>query len=541
MWVETDSFEIAKSIGSLTELTYLGLGENPIHGIIPPQLGNLSKLQVLDLSSSSQMVVDNLEWLSHCTSLMTIFISNCLLPKVDTSSLSFTNNSFLFLKSLQLSENSIHPSTITWLLNSSINLEKLVLTNNVIEGTFPNSFGHITSLEYVDLSGNELGIMGVPKSLSNLTKLKYLDLSHNNLKGTLHDLLGNLLGSTKSSLENSFNSIFVLDFSHNLLSGSIPADYWGNFQFLIVLNLAHNMLSGEIPSSISMPILQTLQLSHNNLSGTLPSSLKTCGFLRILDLGSNNLTGPIPPWIGEIPKILVLLSLKSNNFYGSIPLNLCNVSTMQILDLSSNDLSGSIPSCIKNFKAMVEDYYDPKTIIPSIPVVTTTPGVGFDDSYINTASFIWKGTQYKYDKNLGLLRIIDLSNNKFNGEIPIEVSYLSQLRQLNLSCNNFSGAIPRNIGNLNKLELLDLSRNKVFGEIPISLAEISSLNYLDLSNNRLSGRIPTSTQLQTFDPSRYTMNFGLCGPPISRSCPGDEPSDPQSPANDSDQGALKPN
>ncbi|XP_062079306.1 receptor-like protein EIX1 [Humulus lupulus] len=318
---------IPKSIGSLTELTYLGLGENPIHGIIPPQLGNLSKLQVLDLSSSSQMVVDNLEWLSHCTSLMTIFISNCLLPKVDTSSLSYTNNSFLFLKSLQLSENSIHPSTIAWLLNSTINLEKLVLTNNVIEGTFPNSFGHIKSLEYIDLSGNKLGIMGVPKSLSNLTNLKYLDLSHNNLKGTLHDLLENLFGSTKSSLENSFNSIFVLDFSHNLLSGSIPADYWGNFHFLIVLNLAHNMLSGEIPSSISMPILQTLQLSHNNLSGTLPSSLKTCGFLRILDLGSNNLTGPIPPWIGEIPKILVLLSLKSNNFYGSIPLNIYNIST----------------------------------------------------------------------------------------------------------------------------------------------------------------------------------------------------------------------
>ncbi|XP_062076425.1 receptor-like protein EIX2 [Humulus lupulus] len=186
---------------------------------------------------------------------------------------------------------------------------------------------------------------------------------------------------------------------------------------------------------------------------------------------------------------------------------------------------------------MVEDYYDPKTIFPSIPVVTTTPGVGFDDSYINTASIIWKGTHYEYDKNLGLLRIIDLSNNKLNGEIPIEVSYLSQLRQLNLSCNNFSGAIPRNIGNLNKLELLDLSRNKVFGEIPTSLAEISSLNYLDLSNNRLSGRIPTGTQLQTFDPSRYTMNFGLCGPPISRSCPGDEPYVPQSPANDSDQGA----
>ncbi|PON98107.1 LOW QUALITY PROTEIN: LRR domain containing protein [Trema orientale] len=77
------------------------------------------------------------------------------------------------------------------------------------------------------------------------------------------------------------------------------------------------------------------------------------------------------------------------------------------------------------------------------------------------------------------------------------------------------------IGNLTKLESLDLSDNVLSGEIPGSLAEVSSLAYLDLSNNQLSGRIPTST-LQSFNASSYSMNLGLCGPPLTSSCPGDE-------------------
>ncbi|PON59245.1 LRR domain containing protein [Parasponia andersonii] len=78
------------------------------------------------------------------------------------------------------------------------------------------------------------------------------------------------------------------------------------------------------------------------------------------------------------------------------------------------------------------------------------------------------------------------------------------------------------IGNLTKLESLDLSDNDLSGKISSSLAEVSSLAYLDLSNNQLSGRIPTSTQMQSFNASSYSMKLGLCGPPLTSSCPGDE-------------------
>uniref|UniRef100_A0A803QA20 Uncharacterized protein n=1 Tax=Cannabis sativa TaxID=3483 RepID=A0A803QA20_CANSA len=143
-------------------------------------------------------------------------------------------------------------------------------------------------------------------------------------------------------------------------------------------------------------------------------------------------------------------------------------------------------------------------------------------SYENNASITWKGAEHEYVSILGLLRVIDLSSNKLTGEIPSEVTQLSQLGALNLSRNNLFGKIPRKIGKLTNLQVLDFSYNKINGEIPTSLAEVFSLSYLDLSNNRLTGRIPTGTQLQSFNASAYSMNHGLCGNPLPSSCPGDD-------------------
>ncbi|PWA51905.1 leucine-rich repeat domain, L domain-like protein [Artemisia annua] len=53
------------------------------------------------------------------------------------------------------------------------------------------------------------------------------------------------------------------------------------------------------------------------------------------------------------------------------------------------------------------------------------------------------------------------------------------------------------------------------------MSKIHFLNYLDVSHNNLSGRIPSGTQLQSFEPSRYIGNAGLCGPPLTK-CPGDK-------------------
>ena len=63
----------------------------------------------------------------------------------------------------------------------------------------------------------------------------------------------------------------------------------------------------------------------------------------------------------------------------------------------------------------------------------------------------------------------------------------------------------------------------ISGGIPSSLTEVDRLEVLDLSNNNLSGKIPTGTQLQSFEASSYTGNPELCGAPLLKRCPDDEP------------------
>ena len=82
---------------------------------------------------------------------------------------------------------------------------------------------------------------------------------------------------------------------------------------------------------------------------------------------------------------------------------------------------------------------------------------------------------------------IDLSGNKFEGEIPNVIGELHALKGLNLSHNRLSGLIPQSMGNLTNLESLDLSSNMLNGRIPTELTNLNFLSVLNLSHNYLVG------------------------------------------------------
>ncbi|CAJ1953072.1 unnamed protein product [Sphenostylis stenocarpa] len=63
------------------------------------------------------------------------------------------------------------------------------------------------------------------------------------------------------------------------------------------------------------------------------------------------------------------------------------------------------------------------------------------------------------EKNRKDFVYIDLSKNRFEGEIPNVIGELFAMRGLNLSHNRFSGHIPQSLGYLTNLESLDLSSN----------------------------------------------------------------------------------
>ncbi|XP_057471165.1 receptor-like protein EIX2 [Actinidia eriantha] len=308
-------------------------------------------------------------------------------------------------------------------------------------------------------------------------------------------------------------NLSFLDLSNNQLSGGLP-DCWGRFEFLSIINLANNNLSGKLPNSMgSLNNLLALQLHNNRFHGELPTSLKNCERVVLIDLGRNRFTGKIQAWIGMHLTRLVVLSLRSNKFHGGIPETICHLNQIQVLDFSQNDLLGELPKCFNNFSSLVQhDGFKASAYY-----------IFWEFIYISGNALLqWKGQEREYLKNLQLLKLIDLSSNKFCGKIPKQVATLAQLVSLNLSRNNLTGLIIQEIDQMKMLESLDLSGNRLSSEIPTSLTRLNYLSMLDLSNNNLSGKIPSSTQLQSFSATAYSGNPRLCGLPLPYKCPGDE-------------------
>ncbi|KAL7158170.1 hypothetical protein ABFS83_02G124300 [Erythranthe nasuta] len=102
-------------------------------------------------------------------------------------------------------------------------------------------------------------------------------------------------------------------------------------------------------------------------------------------------------------------------------------------------------------------------------------------------------------KHLQSLRLHKIPN--LVGQIPLEISKLSNLTSLTISWTNISGPLPSFLVNLKNLVFLDLSFNRLSGSIPPSLATLPFLRAIDLSRNQLTGQIPES-----FDISSNTLS-----------------------------------
>ena len=85
---------------------------------------------------------------------------------------------------------------------------------------------------------------------------------------------------------------------------------------------------------------------------------------------------------------------------------------------------------------------------------------------------------------------MDLSYNRFYGEISQNWSKCAQLTSLRIAGNNITGGIPLEIGDFTRLQLLDLSSNQLVGELPMEFGKLTSLQKLMLNGNKLSGGVP---------------------------------------------------
>ncbi|PPD91823.1 hypothetical protein GOBAR_DD11230 [Gossypium barbadense] len=537
------SIHIPKFLGMLDSLTYLNLACTQFQGVIPHNLGNLSKLQYLDLRGNgvSNIEATSLQWVSGLSSLQYLDLSYANLSKAtDWLQVTFKHPSLLelhlsycglegpspiivnslegpipdysgnmsFLEVLDLSLNHLRVLDLSYngikqdiaeILQSLSrccldSLKSLYMADNNLFGHLTDQLGHFKNLAHLSLARNKIS-GPIPSSIGELSSLKFFDVSENQLNG-----ISDVMPTWFLNLPTQFEK---LNLSFNQLTGEIS-----NLNVTDTIDLSSNRFTGNIPFTLGFRNLFMLNLRNNSMFGEFSSIMQTFVSLIMLDLSENHFSGSVPAWIGDELSNLVILSLRSNNFDGHIPQKICDLQVLQILDLAHNNISGTIPKCFNNLGAMAtkQKGYN-KVFTPEI----------YDFPFYFTELLVLKGREDEYGHTLGLVTSIDLSANSLIGEIPKEIGSLVGLLSLNFSRNFLTGRIPDNIGNMELMESLDLSMNRLNGEIPPSFSKLNFLNHFNVSYNNLTGQILTSTQLQSFENLSYVGNH-LCGPPLTKNC-----------------------
>jgi len=585
---------IPSTFGNLTGLRYLDVGYNNFKGHLSSLLVTLTKLSTLS-AGFNEFSTDTISWickLPGITHLELDFVNVGLdsplcsanLTQLSVLSLCYTNLSGQFpswimnltnLAYMDLSGNNLQGEIPNSLFKLE-NLETLYLFRNLLEGELElDKFLKLKMLIFIELSANKLSLISgknssnaslshiqflglglcnlkeIPTFLQDLSELSYLFMPANNINSFPSWMWGktnlrrlcvsyNSLTGSISPLICNLKSLMHLDLSFNNLSGMVPSCLGSSIQSLQTLELQGNKLSGLIPQRYMVASsLRVINLSNNNLHGQLPTEWVNCGMLEVIDVSHNQINDSFPCWLATLPELKVV-ALHHNHLYGSIRCpSTFSFPKLHIIDLSHNQFSGKFPwETIQNWKSMIASnesqlHYEIQSNITLSGRVSW-----WSDGYSYSLTMFGKGTVLVYQnlQKVYYLIAIDLSSNKFSGEIPVVMGDLTGLVFLNLSNNMLSGSIPSSLGKLSHLEALDLSLNRLSGNIPLQLEELTSLSYLNVSFNNLSGHIPQHKQFATFQNSSFMGNQGLCGNPLSKKCENDAgpPFVPHSTSDDDD-------
>uniref|UniRef100_A0ACD5UVB3 Uncharacterized protein n=1 Tax=Avena sativa TaxID=4498 RepID=A0ACD5UVB3_AVESA len=487
---------------ALPRLKILDLSSNNFGGHIPisSSSGPIS-LEVLDLSYNNlsgtlpATAFENVRNLNLAGNQFTGSLPASLFALPHLKFLDLSNNDFHGFFPINLASESI-PLEVLHLEGNKLsealqneqtfeilkNLRELYLSSNQFSGNIPTFFFSLPHIEWLDLSRNFFrGEIPINPSSNLPLSLKSLRLSENNLSGRLSLIwLGNL--TKLEELDLSGNANLVVDVNIPgwipsfqlkvlLLSGcdldkSIIAEplFLRTQRHLVVLDLSNNILSGGMPNWLftKEATLQVLKLGNNSLTGSLDPIWHTQPFLYSIDIHMNQVTGQLPANISSLFPGLAVLDISSNNITGHIPQSLCEIIHMARLDLSNNKLSGEAPACMfTNYQGL---------------------------SQLKVSNNKLGGLIFGGVNNLSNIDELYLDGNKFEGTIPHGLSGI--LKVMDLHDNKLSGKLDNSLWNLSSLVVLNLAGNLITGEINPQICDLKGIRHLDLSSNNLTGSVP---------------------------------------------------
>lgn len=235
--------------GRVTEITLSG---NALDGNLPPELGDLDQLQVMDINGN---------------------------PKLS--------------------------GAIPREIGRLTQLQTLNLDRNNLTGPIPHEIGLLPSLLHLDLAHNSLS-GEIPPSLLRSESVLGIELGNNDLTGTIPSefavdsqiwsllLESNRLTGEIPSEIGRLHFLSEVRLDDNQLTGPIPASIVHN-QRLRIFSANNNQLTGSIPEGISkLSYLDQLFLNYNRLTGPVPEELANFERLTRLGIIGNDFSGCIP-------------------------------------------------------------------------------------------------------------------------------------------------------------------------------------------------------------------------------------------------------
>ena len=238
-----------ENIVSMTGLKAFDCSSNRFTGTIPTEIGRLSNLVMWSCSSNYFENLNATEWgastafhakdgfmiigipseIGNLSNLRSLDMSSCHISGTIPSEI----GQLWKLESLNLVGNEL-TGTIPDEIFAITNLEQLDLTNNKLTGSLSSHVDLMVNLRYLNLDSN-LFEGALPAQIGNATSLRQLGLSMNQFNGTLPSSLGNL------------DQLLYLDLSTNRFVGSIPTEM-GRLVELFALHLDFNSLTGTVPT-----------------------------------------------------------------------------------------------------------------------------------------------------------------------------------------------------------------------------------------------------------------------------------------------------
>ena len=490
---------IPPELGQLTHLQQLTLALNELSGAIPPELGGLTHLQVLDLQGNrlSGMIPPELSGLVSLQSLQ--LRSNELTGAIPKNLQELSALTHLGIKHTDVCE----PTDAAF--QAWLDTLTLFTTSGIVCDGTRRVFFSASSYEVKEGETVEVVVRLIDRTGDVDWSVKIPLTAMPGRGATVEDYSGvpESVTITATATEAGFDFTAVAD---------APFDTGETVVLAFRKPLPSGLTAGSPdkatvtihdPGSEELTDREVLEALYHATSGptwlrsanwlsTAPlsewSGVGTDGSGRVtsLSLSHNRMSGTIPFVLGQLGRLQVL-SLGFNQLSGPIPPKLSALSNLQVLNLHDNQLSGQIPPALAKLTHLQELNFNRNRLSGEIPAelaeLTQLQVLELENNQLIGKISPLLG-------GLIDLQVLNLHDNKLTGEIPLELAGLIDLQVLNLRFNQLRGAIPAELGGLTHLQVLDLGINELSGGVPPALGQLTHLQVLDLQGNPLSGEIP---------------------------------------------------